>query len=168
MPLAVWPKRSAACSDFCQQSGEIATDLAARVPSVANWSLSGLPKYLLPQQVKLVLRKSNRDDPIVQRDRVILLLLARLGLRAAEIVEMTLGDIDWEVGELTIRGKGGRLDKLPLPKDVGRALVHYLKQVRPPCTCRRVFIRSARSPRGSRRLRSRRHSGATCSSTRWN
>jgi site-specific recombinase XerD len=128
---------------FLQQSGEIATDLAARVPSVANWNLSGLPKYLLPQQVKLVLRKSSQDDPIVRRDRVILLLLVRLGLRAAEIVEMTLGDIDWEAGELTIRGKGGRLDKLPLPKDVGRALAHYLKQFRPPCTCRKVFIRSA-------------------------
>ncbi|HXR32986.1 MAG TPA: tyrosine-type recombinase/integrase [Verrucomicrobiae bacterium] len=128
---------------FLQQSGKIVIDLAARVPSVANWNLSGLPKYLLPQQVKLVLRKSNRDDPIVQRDRVILLLLARLGLRAAEIVEMTLGDIDWEAGELTIRGKGGQLDKLPLPEDVGRALAHYLKQLRPPCTCRRVFIRSA-------------------------
>jgi site-specific recombinase XerD len=128
---------------FLQQNGEIATDLAARVPSVANWSLSGLPKYLLPQQVKLVLRKSNRDDPIVQRDRVILLLLARLGLRAAEIVEMTLDDIDWEAGELTIRGKGGRRDKLPLPKDVGQSIANYLKQLRPTCACRRVFIRSA-------------------------
>jgi site-specific recombinase XerD len=128
---------------FLQQSGEIATDLAARVPSVANWNLSGLPKYLLPQQVKLVLRKSNQDDPIVRRDRVILLLLARLGLRAAEIVDMRLDDIDWEAGELTIRGKGGRLDKLPLPKDVGHALAHYLKQLRPACTCRKVFIRSA-------------------------
>jgi site-specific recombinase XerD len=128
---------------FLQQSGEIAIDLAARVPSVANWNLSGLPKYLLPQQVKLVLRKSNEDDPIVRRDRVILLLLARLGLRAAEIVDMRLDDIDWEAGELTVRGKGGRLDKLPLPMDVGRALAHYLKRLRPPCTCRKVFIRSA-------------------------
>ena len=128
---------------FLQQSGEIVIDLAARVPSVANWNLSGLPKYLLPQQVNLVLRKSNQDDPIVRRDRVILLLLARLGLRAAEIVDMRLDDIDWEAGELTVRGKGGRLDKLPLPRDVGRALAHYLKQLRPPCTCRKVFIRSA-------------------------
>ena len=128
---------------FLQQSGEIVIDLAARVPSVANWNLSGLPKYLLPQQVKLVLRKSSQDDPIVRRDRVILLLLARLGLRAAEIVDMRLDDIDWEAGELTVRGKGGRLDKLPLPKDVGRALAHYLRQLRPPCTCRKVFIRSA-------------------------
>lgn len=128
---------------FLQQSGEIATDLAARVPSVANWNLSGLPKYLLPLQVKLVLRKSSQDDPIVRRDRVILLLLARLGLRAVEIVDMRLDDIDWDAGELTVRGKGGRLDKLPLPKDVGRALAHYLKQLRPPCTCRKVFIRSA-------------------------
>jgi site-specific recombinase XerD len=128
---------------FLQQSGEIVIDLAARVPSVANWNLSALPKYLLPQQVNLVLRKSNQDDPIVRRDRVILLLLARLGLRAAEIVDMRLDDIDWEAGELTVRGKGGRLDKLPLPRDVGRALAHYLKQLRPPCTCRKVFIRSA-------------------------
>jgi site-specific recombinase XerD len=128
---------------FLQQSGEIVIDLAARVPSVANWNLSGLPKYLLPQQVKLVLRKSNHDDPIVRRDRVILLLLARLGLRAAEIVEMTLDDIDWEAGELTIRGKGGRRDKLPLPKDVGQSIANYLKQLRPTCACRRVFIRSA-------------------------
>jgi site-specific recombinase XerD len=128
---------------FLQQSGEIVIDLAARVPSVANWNLSGLPKYLLPQQVNLVLRKSNEDDPIVRRDRVILLLLARLGLRAAEIVDMRLDDIDWEAGELTVRGKGGRLDKLPLPRDVGRALAHYLKQLRPPCNCRKVFIRSA-------------------------
>jgi site-specific recombinase XerD len=128
---------------FLQQSGEIVIDLAARVPSVANWNLSGLPKYLLPQQVNLVLRKSNQDDPIVRRDRVILLLLARLGLRAAEIVDMRLDDIHWEAGELTVRGKGGRLDKLPLPRDVGRALAHYLKQLRPPCTCRKVFIRSA-------------------------
>jgi site-specific recombinase XerD len=128
---------------FLQQSGEIVIDLAARVPSVANWNLSGLPKYLLPQQVNLVLRKSNQDDPIVRRDRVILLLLARLGLRAAEIVDMRLDDIDWEAGELTVRGKGGRLDKLPLPRDVGRALAHYLKRLRPPCTCRKVFIRSA-------------------------
>src|SRR5260370_18393033 len=75
---------------FLQQSGEIVIDLAARVPSVANWNLSGLPKYLLPQQVKLVLRKSSQDDPIVRRDRVILLLLARLGLRAVEIAAMRL------------------------------------------------------------------------------
>ena len=128
---------------FLHQRGDIATNLAASVPSVANWSLAGLPKYLSPQQIDLVLRKSEQDDPTVQRDRAILLLLARLGLRAAEIVRMTLDDIDWEAGELTIHGKGGHRDKLPLPKDVGQPLANYLKQLRPSCVCRRVFIRSA-------------------------
>ena len=128
---------------FLQQRGDIATNLAASVPSVANWSLAGLPKYLSPRQVELVLRKCDQDDPTAQRDRTILLLLARLGLRAAEIVHMTLDDIDWEAGELTIRGKGGHRDKLPLPKDVGQSLAKYLKQLRPACASRRVFIRSA-------------------------
>jgi len=90
-----------------------------------------------------VLKKCKHDDPTVQRDRTILLLLARLGLRATEIVHMTLDDIDWEAGELTIHGKGGHRDKLPLPKDVGQSLANYLKQLRPSCVCRRVFIRSA-------------------------
>jgi len=128
---------------FLHQRGDITTNLAAFVPSVANWSLTGLPKYLLPQHVELVLKKCEQDDPTVQRDRTILLLLTRLGLRAAEIVHMTLDDIDWEAGELTIRGKGGRRDKLPLPKDVGQSLANYLKQLRPTCACRRVFIGSA-------------------------
>jgi site-specific recombinase XerD len=128
---------------FLHQRGDIATNLAASVPSVAKWSLAGLPKYLSPQQVELVLKKPEQDDPTVQRDRTILLLLARLGLRAAEIVHMTLDDIDWEAGEVTIHGKGGHEDKLPLPKDVGRSLANYLKQLRPSCACRRVFIRSA-------------------------
>jgi site-specific recombinase XerD len=128
---------------FLHQRGDIATNLAASVPSVANWSLAGLPKYLSPQQIELVLRKCEQHDATVQRDRTILLLLARLGLRAAEVVRMTLDDIDWEAGELTIRGKGGHRDKLPLPKDVGQSLATYLKRLRPSCTCRRVFIRSA-------------------------
>jgi integrase/recombinase XerD len=128
---------------FLHQRGDISTNLAMSVPSVAKCRLAELPKYLSPQQVELVLKKSEQDDPTVQRDRTILLLLARLGLRAAEIVRMTLDDIDWEAGELAIHGKGGHRDKLPLPKDVGRSLANYLKHVRPSCTCRRVFIRSA-------------------------
>src|SRR5260370_34647982 len=127
---------------FLQQSGEIVIDLAARVPSVANWNLSGLPKYLLPQQVKLVLRKSSQDDPIVRRDRVILLLLARLWLRAVEIVDMRLDDIDWEAGGLIVRGKRGRLGKMPHPKGVGRALSQYLNQLMPHCTRPHVLILS--------------------------
>jgi site-specific recombinase XerD len=128
---------------FLHQRGDISTNLAMSVPSVAKWRLAELPKYLSPQQVELVLKKCKHDDPTVQRDRTILLLLARLGLRAAEIVRMRLDDVDWEAGELTIHGKGGHRDKLPLPKDVGQSLAKYLKQLRPSCACRRVFIRSA-------------------------
>ena len=127
---------------FLQQRGDIATNLAAFVPSVAYWSLAGLPKYLTPQQIEVVLKSCEQDDVTAQRDRTILLLLARLGLRACEVVRMMLEDIDWEAGELTIRGKGGRIDKLPLPRDVGQSLAKYLKQLRPKCACRNVFIRS--------------------------
>ena len=81
------------------------------------------------------------STPAGQRDYAILLLLARLGLRAGEVVAMTLGDLDWEAGEFVVRGKGDRLERMPLPQDVGAALVHYLRYVRPCCSTRRVFIR---------------------------
>jgi site-specific recombinase XerD len=76
-----------------------------------------------------------------QRDYAILLLLARLGLRAGEVVAMTLDDVDWEAGEFIVRGKGDRRERLPLPQDVGAALAHYLHHVRPACSTRCVFIR---------------------------
>jgi site-specific recombinase XerD len=77
-----------------------------------------------------------------------LLLLARLGLRAGEVVGMTLDDFDWERGEFLVRGKGQRYERLPLPKDVGAAIVHYLRHVRPACGTRRVFIRTMAPLRG--------------------
>lgn len=125
---------------FLHQRGDIATNLADSVPAVASWSLAGLPKFLSPRQVELVLKTCKHDGSVAQRDRTILLLLARLGLRAGEVLHMTLDDIDWEAGELTVRGKGGRQDKLPLPRDVGQSLAKYLQRVRPKCACRRVFI----------------------------
>jgi len=130
---------------FLHQRGDIATDLAASVPSVAYWSLAELPKYLTPWQIALVLKHSEQGNATVQRDRAILLLLARLGLRASEVVRMRLEDIDWETGELTIHGKGGRDDRLPLPRDVGQCLAEYLRRIRPKCPYREVFIR-ARAP----------------------
>jgi len=133
---------------FLHQRGDIATNLADSVPATASWSLAGLPKYLSPRQIELVLKACKQDGPVALRDRAILLLLARLGLRAGEVVHMTLDDIDWEAGELTVRGKGGRQDKLPLPKDVGQSLAKYLQRVRPQCACRRVFIRSMAPHRG--------------------
>jgi len=126
---------------YLQQRGAITADIAAGVPGVANWRFSHLPKALTPAQVERLLRCCDRNTAMGQRDYAILLLLARLGLRAGEVVAMTLDDLDWEAGEFIVRGKGERLERLPLPRDVGAALAHYLRYVRPPCSSRRVFIR---------------------------
>ena len=126
---------------FLFQRGAIKTDLLAAMPGVANWRLSHLPKSLPPEQVERLLRCCDRSTPSGQRDYTILLLLARLGLRGGEVLAMTLDDPDWERGEIVVRGKGQRLDTLPLPKEVGAALVHYLRHVRPACSTRKLFIR---------------------------
>ena len=126
---------------FLQQRGTITADIAAAVPTVANWRLSHLPKTLTPAQVERLLTCCDRNTPTGQRDYAILLLLARLGLRAGEVVAMTLDDLDWEAGEFIVRGKGDRLERLPLPQDAGAALAYYLRHVRPACSTRRVFIR---------------------------
>lgn len=126
---------------FLQQRGDIAANLVASVPTVANWSLAGVPKHLPAHEVELLLERCDRESAVEQRDHAILLLLARLALRAGEVVQMTLDDIDWEAGELTVRGKGGRQDRLPIPQEVGQALARYLRQVRPRCSSRKVFIR---------------------------
>jgi site-specific recombinase XerD len=121
--------------------GEITSDLAACVPGVPRWRLSSLPKSLPPGQVRRVLDHCDRRTATGRRDYAILLLLARLGLRAGEVVTLTLDDIDWERGRLTLHSKGGRWTEMPLPADVGEALVSYLQQGRPRCASRRVFIR---------------------------
>jgi site-specific recombinase XerD len=126
---------------FLYQRGEIARDLAASVPKVADRRLSDLPKFLEPEQVERVLKACREDIPIGQRDHAILLLLARLGLRAGEVVHLELDDIDWEKGRIRVRGKSVRQDWLPIPQDVGKALARYLLPGRPRCPSRRVFIR---------------------------
>jgi site-specific recombinase XerD len=126
---------------FLCQRGSIKNDLASGLFGVAHWRLSHLPKSLPPDQVERLLRCCDRSTASGQRDYAILLLLARLGLRGGEVLAMTLDDLDWERGELLVRGKGQRLERLPLPKDVGTALVHYLRRVRPTCSTRKVFIR---------------------------
>ena len=133
---------------FLRQRGAIATDLAGGVPGIANWRLSHLPKSLPPEQVERILASCDRGTPVGERDYAILLLLARLGLRAGEVVALTLDDLDWERGEILVRGKGQRLVRLPLPTDVGLALVNYLRHVRPLCSMRRVFIRMRAPLRG--------------------
>lgn len=124
-----------------RQRGEIELDLAAAVPTVAHWRLSTLPKYLPPDQVEQVLQSCDQCTVLGQRDYTVLLLLARLGRRAGEIVHLCLEDLDWDAGLLKVRGKGGHAARLPLPQDVGAALAQYLRDGRPRCTTRRVFIR---------------------------
>jgi site-specific recombinase XerD len=127
---------------FLLHQGRIRTDLAVCVPTVARWSFSTLPKFLPASTVETVLARNHRRNPIGRRDYAILLLLARLGLRACEVGALNLEDIDWENGRITIRAKGGRWNQLPLPSDVGDALASYLRHGRPRCSCRRVFIRN--------------------------
>lgn len=129
-----------------QHRGEITADLAGCVPKVANWSHATLPKFLQPGQVARVLKHCDRQRRGGRRDYAILLLLARLGLRAGEVVALTLDDIDWKLGHLTVHGKAGRWAQLPLPAEVGKAIAGYLQHGRPPCASRRLFIRQ-RAPR---------------------
>jgi site-specific recombinase XerD len=126
---------------FLYLRGQLKRPLAASVPTVAAWRLSELPQFLEPGQVQQLLRSCDRRSPCGRRDYAALLLLARLGLRAGEVVQLCLEDINWSEGEILIRGKSAREDRLPLPPDVGRALAAYLQKDRPRCSCRRLFIR---------------------------
>ncbi len=126
---------------FLHQGGEIPTNLAAAVPLVANRQGAELPQILEPEEVERLLKTCDQDSPVGQRDYAILLLLARLGLRAGEVAHLCLEDINWESGDVLIRGKGSREDRLPLLQEVGQALARYLEQGRPRSSCPRVFIR---------------------------
>ena len=128
--------------------GELQANLAACVPAVADWRLSTVPKYVTPEEVERVLKACNRNTAIGRRDYAVLLLVARLGLRAGEVVALQFEDINWRAGEILVRGKGMRHERLPLPADVGEALASYLRQDRPPCQTRRVFV-CTRAPRRS-------------------
>lgn len=125
---------------FLFQNGELQVNLALSVPSVADRRLATIPKYLSPDQVERVLATCNRQTATGRRDYAILLLLARLGLRAGEVVSLQLDDVDWRAGELLVRGKGLLHDRMPLPIDVGEALTSYLRMDRPPCKTRRMFV----------------------------
>lgn len=125
---------------FAKLRGKTNHDLASCVPTVANRRLSHLPQFIEPAEVQLVLRTVNQKTALGLRDYAILLLLSRLGLRACEIVRLKLDDFDWQKGEMIIHGKGSRLNRFPLPQDIGDALVQYLKKGRPSCPTRAFFI----------------------------
>lgn len=133
---------------FLFRYGETRRDLSAAVPTVPAWRLSEVPKYIKPEEIELVLEACDRTTSVGRRNYSILLLIARLGLRAGEIVALELGDINWRTSELTIRGKGQSCDRLPLPQSAGEALAIYLKNDRPECSTRRVFVRTRAPHRG--------------------
>jgi site-specific recombinase XerD len=126
---------------FARYRGDIDKDLAACVPTVANWKLSTIPRAIPPSQVELVLAAIDRQTAMGRRDYAILLILARLGLRSGEVKALTLEDLDWQEGLITVRGKAGRYSQLPLPTDVGDAIADYLQNGRPTASSRCVFLR---------------------------
>jgi site-specific recombinase XerD len=130
---------------FLHVAGWVRAGLEQAVPSVAGWRLSSLPRGLETGQVTRLLSSCDRSTPLGRRDFAIVTLLSRLGLRACEVARLSLKDIDWRAGELTIRGKGSTIERLPLPHDVGEALVSYLRDGRPRSASREVFV-AARAP----------------------
>jgi len=123
---------------FARLRGKITLDLTAAVPIVACWSMASIPRAIAPEQTRKLLASIDRKSAIGRRDYAILLMLARLGVRAGEVVPLELNDIDWSAGELTVRGRRGRRIRIPLPPDVGKAIAAYLRHGRPQCASRRV------------------------------
>ena len=130
---------------FLVLRGEVPAALATCIPAVARWRDATVPIALAPAEVARLLRTCDRGTARGRRDYAILLLLARLGLRAGEVAALRLEDCDWRSGTITVRGKGRREARLPLPRDVGVALSAYLRSGRPRCTSRHVFV-SAHAP----------------------
>lgn len=133
---------------YARYRGEIRLDLATAVPCVANWTMPAIPRGIAPDQVRQLLRGIDRSTAVGRRDYAILLLLARLGLRSGEVTLLELEDIDWKVGCLSVHGKRGSRTRLPLPPDVGAAIVAYLRDGRPRCASRRLFLRAKAPIRG--------------------
>jgi site-specific recombinase XerD len=126
---------------FLFLTGHTRCQLVSAVPTVAHWGAGSLPRALAPQAVAALLASCDVTTLAGRRDRAILVLLARLGLRAGEVAALEPGDLDWRAGEISVRGKGSRRERLPLPADAGEALVAYLHGGRLRVRCRKVFLR---------------------------
>jgi integrase/recombinase XerD len=125
---------------FLITEGKCPAGLEAAIPLVPHWRLSSLPRYLQPDEVERILASCDSSSSVGKRDRAILLLLARLGLRAGDIVQLHLRDIDWKDAWVRVCGKGGRQTRLPLTQEVGDAIVDYLQDGRPQTDDGRVFV----------------------------
>ena len=126
---------------FLTANGLTETCLASTIETPANWTLSSLPRYISAEDVDRLIAVCDPGTPAGARDRAIILLLARLGLRAQDTRELRLQDVDWSNGRIRVMGKGRRETWLPLPQEAGDAMLHYLVQVRPPVDEEHVFLR---------------------------
>jgi len=127
---------------FLIAEGQCSADLFGAIPVLAHWRLSSLPRYLQPEEVERIISSCDPNSPVGSRDRAILLLLARLGLRAGDIVKLRLDDIDWEGAVIQVSGKGRREVALPLTQEVGWTLAAYLQDGRPQTETDVLFVRS--------------------------
>lgn len=125
---------------YLHVAGITPVGLGTAVPTVVGRKLAGLPKALPADQVAALLASCNPNTEVGQRDTAILTVLSRLGLRIGEVAGLLLEDIDWRNGELAVTGKGQRTERLPLPADVGQAVVSYLTGWRPKASAREVFL----------------------------
>lgn len=133
---------------YLRYCGEIQLDLAAAVPTVPHWSMTGIPRAITSDHLRAILAHCPRHTPVGRRDYAILMLLARLGLRSGEIVSLTLDSIDWEAGTIAVAGKGKQSASLPLPAAVGEAVADYLRYRRPLSNSRALFLRACAPIRG--------------------
>lgn len=125
---------------FLIARGRCPTELVEAVPKVPTWRLARLPRYLPDEDIERIVAATDRESPTARRDRSMLLLLARLGLRASDVIALRLGDIDWEEGRVRVAGKSRRETALPLPQDVGDAILRYLEAERPSAATDRIFL----------------------------
>lgn len=130
---------------FLVAEGRVPAGLVLCVPKVPQWRLASLPRYLEAAQIERVIQSCDLESSLGLRDYAILLLLSRLGLRAGDIVAMEIDDVDWRHGTLRVLGKGRREVLLPLPQDVGDAVLAYLQQGRPTVAISRLFL-TAQAP----------------------
>jgi integrase len=124
---------------YCHVRGLVTADVSAAALAVTGRRTTMLPRGLEPGTAEALLAACDRDEPMGRRDYAVIVLLARLGLRAGEAARLRLDDIRWRAGEIGIRGKGGQYDVLPLPADAGAAIAAWLRDGRPPAAFREVF-----------------------------
>ena len=125
---------------FLHATARSATSLVSAVPALKAWPRTTLPSVLSMSEVGRLLAGCDSATARGRRNAAVVLVLLRLGLRSGEVARLELEDIDWRHGEITIKGKGGRIDQLPLPSEVGEALAAYLREGRPPSSSRSVFL----------------------------